>query len=327
MKIASFFAGEGGFDIAADIMGWETSLICEKDVYCKYLLKKKWPNADYYDDITEANFSLYRRSIDLVVGGFPCQPFSIAGKQQGTNDPRHLWPNLYKAIIQIKPTWFLGENVFGLANWSNGLVLNQIKTDLEKEGYCVQCFIIPACGVEAPHIRYRVFIVAYSGSNGLEYGIYRQNNPKEGEGKSERDKWERVWNYFSRNGSKRVATNATRKGLEKSIKAGFEKNKGQEYTEAFNEFKRFSEHGILTNWKNFPTQSPVCSGDDGIPSELVRRYVVEHSGGILTEKEIDKIVSKTIAKFRKIALSQHGNSVVPQLVLQFYKAIEMYENL
>lgn len=321
MKIASFFAGEGGFDVAADIMGWETSLICEKDVYCKYLLKKKWPNADYYDDITKTDFSFYRGRIDLVVGGFPCQPFSIAGKQQGTNDPRHLWPNLYKAIIQIKPTWFLGENVFGLANWSNGLVLNQIKTDLEKEGYCVQCFIIPACGVEAPHIRYRVFIVAYSGSNGLECGISGQNKPKEGEGKSERDKWERVWDYFSRNGSKRVAANAKSIGMEvrRSDRIGLSQSQ--------------IEKGIFrcdntgNAWKNFPTQSPVCSGDDGIPSELVRRYVVEHSGGILTEKEIDKIVSKTIAKFRKEALKQHGNAVVPQLVLQFYKAIEMYKNL
>lgn len=389
MRIASFFAGEGGFDLAGDWMGWETVVLCEIDRYCKYNLQKKWPRADYYDDITKTNFSLYRGSVDLVVGGFPCQPYSTSGKRKGKEDPRHLWPEMLRAIREISPQWIVGENVLGIVNWSRGMVFDEIQSDLENEGYKVQPYVLPACGVEAPHLRYRTFFVAYSASNGYKYGGFDQNRPKEEEGEREGAKWERVWNDISGNVAKGITTDATSTGFKKWVKIGRRPNHSENGTRlehgterpCSNEFiadansARLQEKGAKqpsagttgsriqwsfadaksigversganrvrlsqsqteqklfgcnysgNAWEKFPTQSPICSGDDGLPSELVRRYVIEHSGGILTKKEIDKIVSQTINRFRQEALRQHGNAVVPQLVLKIYKAIDAYNN-
>ncbi len=160
MNHASLFSGIGGFDYAAEIMGWSNVLNCEINPFCQKVLNYYWPNATQYADIKSTDFSIYRGQIDILTAGFPCQPFSLAGKRKGTDDDRYLWPETLRAIREIKPRWVVGENVYGIVNWNGGMVFEQVQADLENEGYEVQPYILPACGVNAPHKRYRVWFVA-----------------------------------------------------------------------------------------------------------------------------------------------------------------------
>lgn len=162
LKMLDLFSGIGGFSLAASWTGGiETVAFCEIEPFCQKVLKQHWPDVPIYSDIKELNgYDLVREhgAVDIVCGGFPCQPFSFAGKRRGTEDDRHLWPEMFRIIQETKPAWIIGENVVGLID----LALEQCFIDLESAGYEVQPFIIPACGVEAPHRRDRVWIVAHS---------------------------------------------------------------------------------------------------------------------------------------------------------------------
>lgn len=164
MKSLELFAGIGGIALAAEWAGIETVAFCEKDEFCQKILRKHWPDVPIFDDITTLNKeSLEERGVDigaieLISGGFPCQPYSIAGKRKGKEDDRDLWPEMFRVIQEIKPTWVVGENV---ANFVN-MELERTLSDLEGEGYETQTFVIPALAVGARHRRDRVFIVAYS---------------------------------------------------------------------------------------------------------------------------------------------------------------------
>ncbi|MGX7688066.1 DNA cytosine methyltransferase [Flectobacillus roseus] len=162
MKHASLFSGIGGFDLVAHQMGWENVFHCEINPFCQQVLQHYWPNAILYDDITTTDFSKHRGQIDVLTGGFPCQPYSVAGKRMGKADERHLWPHMLRAIHEIRPTWVVGENVRGIISWDNGLVFEEVHAQLEAEGYEVQAFVLPAAGVDAPHRRDRVWFVAHA---------------------------------------------------------------------------------------------------------------------------------------------------------------------
>jgi DNA (cytosine-5)-methyltransferase 1 len=162
MRHGSLFSGIGGFDLAAEWMGWENVFHCEWNKFGKKVLSYYWPKAISYHDITKTDFSIHRGEIDILTGGFPCQPYSSAGKRLGKEDERHLWPEMLRAIREIQPTWVVGENVLGLVNWNGGLVFHEVQTDLEAEGYEVQPYVLPAVSVNAPHRRDRVWFVAYS---------------------------------------------------------------------------------------------------------------------------------------------------------------------
>ena len=164
MNHASLFSGIGGFDLAAQWMGWENVFSCEINPFGKKILEYYWPNTTHYDDIKTTDFTIHRGGVDIITGGFPCQPFSLAGKRKGTDDDRHLWPRMLEVIRDVQPIWVVGENVYGLVNWDGGLVFNQVQVDLEALGYEVQSVILPACSVNAPHRRDRIWIVAYSES-------------------------------------------------------------------------------------------------------------------------------------------------------------------
>jgi DNA (cytosine-5)-methyltransferase 1 len=167
MRHGSLFSGIGGFDLAAEWMGWENVFHCEWNPFGQKVLKHYWPKAINYEDITKTDFTIHRGKIDILTGGFPCQPYSSAGKRLGKEDERHLWPEMLRAIREIQPRWVVGENVFGLVNWSEGLVFHEVQTDLEAEGYEVQSYVLPAVSVNAPHRRDRIWFVAYSNCNGL----------------------------------------------------------------------------------------------------------------------------------------------------------------
>jgi DNA-cytosine methyltransferase len=166
MNHGSLFSGIGGFDLAAEWMGWNNIFHCEWNSFGKKVLKHYWPNAISYEDITKTDFTIHRGTIDILTGGFPCQPYSGAGKRLGKEDDRHLWPEMLRAIQEIQPMYVVGENVRGLTNWNGGMVFDEVQADLETQGYEVLPFLLPACAVNAPHKRDRIWFVAYSGSNG-----------------------------------------------------------------------------------------------------------------------------------------------------------------
>ena len=162
MKVIDLFSGIGGFSLGLESTGgFETVQFVENNKWCQKVLAKNFPGVPITGDIR--NYEGQEQA-DVVVGGFPCQPFSVAGKRKGTEDDRHLWPEMLRVIKASKPRWVIGENVRNLTSIQEGMVFEQVCTDLENEGYEVQSFIIPASAVNAPHQRYRVWIVAYSDS-------------------------------------------------------------------------------------------------------------------------------------------------------------------
>lgn len=156
MKHLGLFEGIGGFSLAARWMGWETVAWVEIDPDCQKVLVKNFPYANRHGDIKATDFTQYSGQIDIITGGFPCQPFSTAGKRKGTNDDRSLWSEMLRAIKEVRPRFVVAENVYGIVS----MELDNILADLEGEGYQAETFILPACSVGAKHQRKRVWIIA-----------------------------------------------------------------------------------------------------------------------------------------------------------------------
>ena len=164
MRALELFAGIGGIALAEQMAGIEVAGLCEYAEYPRQILKKHWPDVPLFKDVTKLDRKTLTEgginpdSIDIVSGGFPCQPYSVAGKRKGTADDRDLWPEMFRIIRQLWPTWVVGENVANFAN----MELDRTLLDLESLGYQARAFVLPACAVDAPHQRLRTFIVAYS---------------------------------------------------------------------------------------------------------------------------------------------------------------------
>jgi len=297
------FEGIGGFSLAASWMGWQTYLTCEINPFAQQVLRYYWPNAYHHGDIKtltyeKINTELTKRFGDewrnqpiILTGGFPCQPFSIAGKRRGTEDDRYLWPEMFRAIREIQPSYVVGENVHGLLSWGNGLVLEQVLSDLEAEGYEAQTLILPAAGVNAPHKRNRVWIVAKN----THYSRCLHGEIKQ-EGA---DIWQqRVAGTGSDDGiylQKGITANSSCQGLQGSKNVRGIGGSRQIQNEQLGRL-------LQPNWEDFPTQSPICSGDDGISNQL---------DGI------------TFPKWRAESVKAYGNAIVPQVALQIFKAIQI----
>lgn len=197
MRHGSLFSGIGGFDLAAEWMGWENVFHCEWNQFGKKVLNYYWPNAISYHDITKTDFTIHRGQIDILTGGFPCQPYSQAGKRLGKEDDRHLWPEMLRAIREIQPGWVVGENVRGLVNWNGGMVFDDIQAELEVEGYEVQTFLLPACAVNNVHRRDRVWIIAHSDRNGCKWGNGKNEKHTDKERKQKVGNVKSSVSYFS----------------------------------------------------------------------------------------------------------------------------------
>lgn len=320
MKHVDLFSGIGGFALAARWMNWTTAQFVEIDPFCQKVLTKNFPNVPIHGDIKTFNGTKYRGTVDILTGGFPCQPYSIAGKRRGDQDDRHLWPEMRRVIGEVQPPIVVGENVYGLLNWSRGMVFEQVQTDLANIGYEVTPFVLPACGVNAPHRRDRVWFIAnatskrlretgpsvdrstqrtdWKGSEwppsdsdnvlhprGLDNRRDRvQEKGSEGTNELERETPNRERVRVESFTSGEIITN-NNKGLQRSSEAG---------NVAFQESRagKFPARLLRTDWKDFPTQSPLCGGNDGIPNR------------------VDRIKSL-------------GNAIVPQVAFEIFKAISM----
>lgn len=237
---ASLFSGIGGFDLAAEWAGWTNSFNCEIDPFCRRILKYHFPNAEQYADIRTTDFTIWRGRIDVLTGGFPCQPFSLAGKRKGTEDERYLWPEMLRVIRTVRPRWIVGENVFGIVNWSEGMVFDGVCSDLEAAGYAVQPYIIPACGVGAPHRRDRCWFVAYCADSGFEAMRERTDCAD----------------------ADRVVTDSYGKRRNEQLAAGVASE--TEKRACQRDRKTFAR----TTFESFPSQSPLCCRDDVFPNGL-----------------------------------------------------------
>lgn len=162
MKHLGLFEGIGGFGLAARWMGWETVAWCEWNEFCQKVLKYHFPEAEGNGDITKTDFKKYANRIDILTGGFPCQPFSNSGEQKGEHDERYLFEEMLRAIRQVKPRWIVAENVYSITSRQFEKLFERILSSLENEGYKVQPYIIPVTAVEGEHERYRVWIIAHS---------------------------------------------------------------------------------------------------------------------------------------------------------------------
>ena len=176
MNKLSLFSGIGGDDLASEWAGIETVCFVEKDKYCQKVLKKHWPNIPIIEDVKDVTKDKVKSTtgydcIDIIAGGDPCQPRSIAGKRRGREDDRDLWPDMFRIISEFKPIWVINENPTGRLSMD----FHQVLSDLESAGYETGSFSIPACAVNACHRRERLFIIAYSNEYGLKRGRNMEN--------------------------------------------------------------------------------------------------------------------------------------------------------
>jgi DNA (cytosine-5)-methyltransferase 1 len=288
MKHGSLFSGIGGFDLAAHWMGWENAFHCEWMEFPRKVLDYYFPEADSHVDICKTDFKKYEGNVDIITGGFPCQPFSMAGKRKGSEDERYLWHEMLRTIQEVKPKYVIAENVLGLTNIEDGLVFEQVWSDLEVAGYEVQPFVLPAASKGAPHQRDRIWIIAYR--SGLRFNPRRSEQSLSGN---------------SSNGNEGNASDTLCQRFQRSVSSRVNDEQRWDISQR----REINQH-ILKNraeiqFQNFPTQSPICGGDDGLPTEL---------DGI------------TFSKWRAESIKGYGNAIVPQVALELFKVIQEIDN-
>jgi DNA (cytosine-5)-methyltransferase 1 len=301
LRHLDLFSGIGGFALAARWAGWETVQFVEIDSFCQAVLKKNFPNIPIHDDIRTLSFT---DPVDVISGGFPCQPFSVAGKQKGKDDNRHLWPELIKQIRTIRPSYVVCENVPGIIK----LALEEVCTDLEAEGYSVETFIIPACGVGAIHKRDRVWIIAYSNQRLGEHeekqiqtrwntsdhlsSTVSITHPNSGEQSTLGRNVSQVSSLQKEECQSEYSTSLSgRNGIE-----NVSNSQSERLSERNGEQVQHSSHPTterydgVSAFENFPTEPPICGADARLPNRVER-------------------------------IKSLGNSIVPQIAYEIFKAI------
>lgn len=301
MTHASLFSGIGAAELAARWMGWDNLFHCEVDGFCNRILNYWFPESKAYEDIRETDFTPWRGRVDVLTGGFPCQPFSVAGSRKGAEDDRYLFPEMLRVVSEIRPSWVVGENVTGIITMvqpgseaqvaaetdmfgknivyrkKERYVLFDIISSLEGLGYEVQPFVIPACAVGAPHRRERIWIVAHRSDSGAE-GEYHGQVPACPSGTAPDADGNRQGNGACKPLSWKECKGPADIGP--SCKGEYPQER----------------------WRDFPTVSPVCRRHDGLPFD-VDRLTVPYPG------------------WRAQSVKSYGNSMVPQVVYEIFRAI------
>jgi len=288
MNHLDLFSGIGGFSLALERVGFKTIGFCEVDTYCRLLLQKHWKGVTIHNDIKKLEARDIKEPVDILTGGFPCQPYSVAGKQKGTDDNRYLWPDMFRVIKEVKPTFVIAENVRGIINIQDGMVFETVCSDLEAEGFEVQSFVIPAAGVGAPHKRERVWIVGYSKHNGsLTPKIKRRNNKindRTEEGKNTTLEPERT--SGSRNN---VTLENTRRKLYERSSIGKE-NEDEIRKEITNQHQRSSS----ISWGSWQSEPNVGRVANGVPQRAHRLRGLGNAIVPQIAEEIGKAIWKTL---------------------------------
>jgi DNA (cytosine-5)-methyltransferase 1 len=342
MRHGSLFSGIGGFDLAAQWLGWENVFHCEWNSFGQRVLKHYWPNADSHHDITKTNFTQYANRIDILTGGFPCQPYSQAGKRKGKEDERHLWPEMLRTIREVAPRYVVGENVLGLTNWDGGIVFDEVHSDLELAGYEVAAVVVPAAAVNAPHGRDRVWFVARRIATDADFNggtpqntrsrIKKNRGANDGESEFGGIAAERIDRFFGleqpianadgdgfnqRNGGNEInpsqggfhalgdAHASDGDGTATDTAGGRQNRREGQIVGQVPTTQRTETFNEPTKWETFPTKPPVCGGNDGLPDQL---------DGI------------TFSKWRHESLKAYGNAIVPQVAFEIFKVIQKIEN-
>ncbi len=304
MQIIDIFSGIGGFSLAGDWMGWRTIQFCEINPFGQKVLAYHFPGVPIHDNIKTLtaeqiiNNGLYdKNETTILVGGVPCQPWSTAGKRLGKADDRDLWEESIALIGSLRPDFAVLENVRGLINWNGGVVFDEVQANLEAEGYEVLPFLLPACSVNAPHRRDRIWFIVYSQSNRNRRELPRLESQNGGVWESEKYRKDNL--QFRDNGEKRDAADPEYAGLQRENR--FRMEETIQPTEHITPDPDSGKRCERTDWEDFPTQSPVCTRNDGVSSEL---------SGI------------TFPKWRNESIKAYGNAIVPHVAFQIFKAIE-----
>lgn len=308
---ASLFSGLGAADLAATWMGCDNAFWCEIEDFPRTVLSYWFPKSKGYGNIKETDFTPWRGKIDILTGGFPCQPFSVAGQRKGADDDRYLWPEMLRAIREIRPTWVIGENVAGITSMvqpgceievesqtfvfeennketllEQEYVIETICKDLEREGYSVQPIIIPACAVGAPHRRDRVWFIANA-------NCQRQSNGNANNTWKVQDFKKRIQNDWEVNRQSEIRASSDSNGI--GLRTEGDRVRESGFT------NKKSERNY---WENFPTQSPICRGNDGLPFDV-------------------DCLTVSLTSWCNGSIKGYGNAIVPQVMYEIFKAIEL----
>jgi DNA (cytosine-5)-methyltransferase 1 len=307
VKVLDLFSGIGGFSLGLERAGMETVAFCEFDKKARLVLKKHWPNIPIYEDVRELTGERIEKAIgtiDLICGGFPCQPFSVAGNRKGKDDDRHLWPEYFRLIKEIRPRWVIGENVAGLINMG----LDQVLSDLESEDYTAETLVIPACAVNAPHRRDRVWIVAHA-PTADDCGNTRKI-PREDEQQAE----ERPQKRPAQSSGAGDVPNAQHRGIPQRRGTVNVIEGGKVLADTGDTRSQGNER--LRNHKR--EAGPGSPGSPG-PASQCGHDVREGNGPWAVEPDVGRVAHGV--PHRVDRLKQLGNAVVPQVVEQIGLAI------
>ena len=351
MTHASVFSGIGGPEVAATMLGWENLFHCEINPFGRRVLDYWYPNSKSYEDLTTTDFTEWRGRVNVLTGGFPCQPFSYAGKRGGAQDDRYLWPYMFRCIDQIRPDWVVAENVAGILTMveqgevsevasapalfdtfdrvrryqlRETFTLQRICDDLESHGYAVQPVLVPACGVGAPHRRDRVFIIGHTREDATNVaadsvsgreGTPRTSGSIEGDGSGQNQQQ-----------SERRATSEWNHRLSEILRPLTD-------TQRWMLSELWKLDGLLGESEGQESTDGHLhvgvrrseGGTCGERWELFPHQSAIHRGNDGLPFDVDRLTI-SFGKWRTEALKAYGNAIVPQVMYEIFRAIEQVED-